>query len=105
MSQSNGSQPAAKATPAPEIPLLGRSGPGSHRPMGKGERAKNQRATIMRIWRYLRRQRISLIVTSAGCGGKLPELERASGAGDDPEPTPDREGNRRKRSPEDIDDD
>ncbi|MCC6455749.1 MAG: ABC transporter ATP-binding protein [Caldilineaceae bacterium] len=31
--------------------------------MGKGERAKNQRATLLRLWRYLRRQRLALIVT------------------------------------------
>jgi ATP-binding cassette subfamily B protein len=31
--------------------------------MGKGERAKDQRTTILRIWRYLRRQRLALIST------------------------------------------
>lgn len=33
------------------------------RPMGKGERAKNQRGTVLRLWRYLRRQRLALITT------------------------------------------
>jgi ATP-binding cassette subfamily B protein len=31
--------------------------------MGKGERAKNQGETIWRLWRYLRRQRLALVVT------------------------------------------
>ena len=44
-------------------PLMGRANPGAMRPMGKGERPKNQRETILRIWRYLRRQRLALVVT------------------------------------------
>src|SRR5688500_14331521 len=65
MSQSNGSRPTSSVTtPPPELPpLLGRGGPGAPRLMGKGERAKNQRETILRLWRYLRRQRLALVTT------------------------------------------
>lgn len=31
--------------------------------MGKAEKAKDQRGTVLRLWRYLRRQRLALIVT------------------------------------------
>ena len=65
MAQSNGSRAnTASSTPPPELPpLMGRGGPGSHRPSGKGERATNQRDTVLRLWRYLRRQRRALVVT------------------------------------------
>ncbi len=65
MSQTNNSRATSnESTPPPELPpLMGRGGPGAPRPMGKGERAKNQRSTVMRIWRYLRRQRLALVVT------------------------------------------
>ena len=63
MAQSSGSRPTS-TTPPPEMPaMMGRGGPGGHRPMGKGERAKNQRGTVVRLWNYLRRQRLALVVT------------------------------------------
>src|SRR3954451_19373595 len=42
--------------------MIGR-GIGPMRMVQKGERAKNQWGTMMRIWRYLRRQRWALVVT------------------------------------------
>jgi len=46
-------------------PLLGRMGHGP-RPMGQQvEHAKNKRGTVMRLWGYLRRQKIALILTAA----------------------------------------
>jgi ATP-binding cassette, subfamily B, multidrug efflux pump len=46
-------------------PLLGRMGHGP-RPMGQQvEHAKNKRGTVMRLWGYLRQQKIALIVTAA----------------------------------------
>ena len=48
-----------------EPPLLGRMGHGP-RPIGQQvEHAKNKRGTIMRLWGYLRRQKIALILTAA----------------------------------------
>lgn len=49
--------------PADVPPLMGRGGPGAMRMMGKGERPKNQRETVLRLWKYLRRQRLALIST------------------------------------------
>src|SRR5688572_9222939 len=64
MAQSNNSSPTTNTPPPEPPPLMGRMGaPGSLRPMGKGERAKNQGETILRLWRYLRRQRLALVVT------------------------------------------
>src|SRR5215203_701063 len=68
MAQSSNSQPTTSqsgtSTPPPELPsLMGRMGPTAPRPVGKGERAKNQGETILRLWRYLRRQRLALVVT------------------------------------------
>src|SRR3954452_5755033 len=63
MAQSNGTRPASTTTPPPELPSMMGRGVGPTRPMVKGERAKNQMGTILRLWRYLRRQRLALIVT------------------------------------------
>jgi ATP-binding cassette, subfamily B, multidrug efflux pump len=50
---------------AAEPPLLGRMGHGP-RPMGQQvEHAKNKRGTVMRLWGYLRQQKIALILTAA----------------------------------------
>lgn len=48
-----------------EIPLsmIGRRGPGSHF-LGKVERAKNRRDTVLRLWGYLRRRRVALLATT-----------------------------------------
>ena len=52
-------------TVADPPPLLGRMGHGP-RPMGQQvEHAKNKRGTVMRLWGYLRRQKIALILTAA----------------------------------------
>ena len=46
-------------------PLLGRMGHGP-RPIGQQvERAKNKRGTVRRLWGYLRRQQVALILTAA----------------------------------------
>lgn len=46
-------------------PLFGRGGPGGMRPMGgKIERAKNRRGTLRRLWTYMRRQKMGMIVTA-----------------------------------------
>ena len=65
MAQSNGARATTNSnTPPPELPpLMGRGGPGGFRPSGKGERATNQRDTVLRLWRYLRRQRLALVLT------------------------------------------
>jgi len=47
--------------PAPLPPILGRGGPALS--IGKVERAKDTRGTIGRVWGYLRRHRLALIVT------------------------------------------
>lgn len=54
---------ARRETPAPLPPLDGRRGPG---PPGssKVERARDARATVIRIWGYLRRQRLALMITA-----------------------------------------
>lgn len=44
-------------------PLFGRGGPGM-RPLGKVEKAKDRRGTIMRLWGYLRHQKIAVSVTA-----------------------------------------
>ena len=63
MAEPNNHPPAREA--APEIPpILGRGGPGGPRFMGKVERAKDTRGTIWRLWGYLRRQRMALILTA-----------------------------------------
>ena len=46
-------------------PLMGRGGPPMARLMGKPEPAKDVRGTLLRLWGYLRRQRLALIVTAA----------------------------------------
>ncbi len=48
-----------------ELPLsmIGRRGPGSHF-LGKVERAKNRRDTVLRLWGYLRRRRVALLATT-----------------------------------------
>src|SRR3954470_21931137 len=52
-------------TVAEPPPLLGRMGHGP-RPMGQQvEHAKNKRGTVMRLWGYLWRQKIALILTAA----------------------------------------
>ncbi len=49
----------------PELPpLMGRGGPPIARFMGKPEPAKDVRGTVLRLWGYLRRQRLALIVTA-----------------------------------------
>src|SRR5882672_2963429 len=45
-------------------PLLGRMGHGP-RPIGQIEHAQNKRGTVMRLWGYLRQQKIALILTAA----------------------------------------
>ncbi len=50
-------------TPPPFSPFPGRGGPGA-RMMGPAPRPKNARATVLRLWGYLRRQRRALIVTA-----------------------------------------
>ncbi len=47
----------------PFSPFPGRGGPGA-RMMGPAPRPKNARATVLRLWGYLRRQRRALIVTA-----------------------------------------
>ncbi|MDQ2996457.1 MAG: ABC transporter transmembrane domain-containing protein, partial [Chloroflexota bacterium] len=58
-----------RTQPTPAVaeppPLLGRMGHGS-RPMGQQvEHAKNKRGTVMRLWGYLRQQKIALSLTAA----------------------------------------
>ncbi len=50
-------------TSPPFSPFPGRGGPGA-RMMGPAPRPKNARATVLRLWGYLRRQRRALIVTA-----------------------------------------
>lgn len=45
-------------------PLLGGGGPGPPRVMGKVERAKDTRGTILRLWRYLSRRRGALFLAT-----------------------------------------
>jgi len=45
-------------------PLMGRSGPPMARLMEKPEPAKDVRSTLLRLWGYLRRQRLALIGTA-----------------------------------------
>ncbi len=47
----------------PPLPLFGRGG--GMRVPGKVERARDRRGTVQRLWGYLRRQRMALIVTTA----------------------------------------
>jgi ATP-binding cassette, subfamily B, multidrug efflux pump len=65
MSEQPTQRPAATADPPP---LLGRMGHGP-RPMGQQvEHAKNKRGTVMRLWGYLRQQKIALLLTAAMVG-------------------------------------
>ena len=45
-------------------PIMGRGGPPMGHLMGKAEPAKDLRGTLLRLWRYLRRQRAALIATA-----------------------------------------
>lgn len=56
----NRGAPATKEMP----PLMGRGGPPMAHMMGKPEPAKDVRGTLLRLWGYLRRQRLALIVTA-----------------------------------------
>src|SRR4051812_47514444 len=67
MERSFMSEQRTQPTPAVAEPpaLLGRMGHGP-RPIGQQvEHAKNKRGTVMRLWGYLRRQKIALILTAA----------------------------------------
>ncbi|MEO7908522.1 MAG: ABC transporter ATP-binding protein, partial [Roseiflexaceae bacterium] len=58
-------RPQSNPTVAEPPPLLGRMGHGP-RPMGQQvEHAKNKRGTVMRVWGYLRQQKIALSLTAA----------------------------------------
>jgi ATP-binding cassette subfamily B multidrug efflux pump len=45
-------------------PIMGRGGPPMGHLMGKAEPAKDLRGTLLRLWRYLRRQRAALLATA-----------------------------------------
>jgi ATP-binding cassette subfamily B multidrug efflux pump len=61
MSASSASRPRESQAPPP---ILGRRGPHGPRGMGDGERARDTRGTMLRLWSYLRRQRGPLVVTA-----------------------------------------
>jgi ATP-binding cassette subfamily B multidrug efflux pump len=51
---------------APELPpLMGRGGPMGMRHLGKVELAKDRRGTLLRLWGYLRRQRVAMLAAAA----------------------------------------
>jgi ATP-binding cassette subfamily B protein len=55
-----------QSRPADPPPLFGRMGGGPHAMMArKTEKANDRRGTLLRLWGYLRRQRIALISTAA----------------------------------------
>ena len=57
-------QPEQPQTTRELPPLMGRHGPPMAHLMGKPEPAKDARATLLRLWGYLRRQRLALIATA-----------------------------------------
>ncbi len=57
------SQTEHPSTPRELPPMMGRHGPPMAHLMGKPEPAKDVRATLLRLWGYLRRQRLALIAT------------------------------------------
>lgn len=58
--------PAPPNGAAPELPpLMGRGGPMGMRHLGKVELAKDRRGTLLRLWGYLRRQRVAMLAAAA----------------------------------------
>lgn len=56
--------PQSDTRPAPVMPpMMGRGGPPMAHLMSKPETAKDVRTTLLRLWKYLRRQRAALITT------------------------------------------
>ncbi|MCS6848873.1 MAG: ABC transporter ATP-binding protein [Anaerolineae bacterium] len=53
------------SSPNEPPPLLGRMGMGPPRMPGKVEKARDARGAVARLWGYLRRQRVALLITAA----------------------------------------